>query len=158
MRVTQQTAGELVIEEGAAANLLIGLVCTGIGAVGILIGLFRGELVVVLITAVLLFYGLKTLLSARTKTHRFDRARRLVAIESKGRFGTTQRELPFDTIADVVLEKVPRSHSYYVYYVTRQGERLRWADSYDGSPENTVNAFNVAREWLGMEKRSTEAL
>ena len=157
MRVTQQTADELVIEEGAGSNLMIGMIFTGIGAVGIPIGWIQGQPLVLLVASVLVIYGLKTLLLARTKTHRFDRQRRVIAIESKGRSGTARQELPFDAIADVVLEKVPRSHSYYLYYVTKQGERIKWADSYDGSRENIVNCFNIAREWLGMEKRSTDA-
>jgi hypothetical protein len=61
--------------------------------------------------------------------------------------------LTFDDVADVVLEKVRKSHAHYVYLVTRQGERLRMADSYDGSRENTVDCFNAAREWLGMESK-----
>jgi hypothetical protein len=44
------------------------------------------------------------------------------------------------------------SQTHYLYYVTKQGERLRWADSYDGSRENIVDCFNAARDWLGMEK------
>jgi hypothetical protein len=115
MRVTQRTRDELVIEEGAGANRLIGIVCTGVGAVGILISWFRA---------------------------------------ATGRSGTVRRELPFDDIAEVALEQLRNSQTHYLYYVTKQGERLRWADSYDGSRENIVCCFNAARDWLGMEKKA----
>lgn len=154
MRVTQRTGDELVIEEGAGANRLIGIVCTGVGAVGILISWFRAGPMVAVIALIFLVYGLKTLLFSRTHTHRFDRRRRVVVLEAKGRSGTVRRELPFDDIADVALEQVRNSQTHYLYYVTKQGERLRWADSYDGSRENIVDCFNAARDWLGMEKKS----
>ena len=60
---------------------------------------------VAVIALILLVYGLKTLLFSRTHTHRFDRRRRVVVLEAKGRSGTVRRELPFDDIADVALER-----------------------------------------------------
>jgi len=43
-----------------------------------------------------------------------------------------------------------RGTSYYIYYVTKQGKRIIWAESYDGSKENTLECFYAAREFLGM--------
>jgi len=37
---------------------------------------------------------------------------------------------------------------------TKDGERIRWADSYDGSKENTLDCYNAAREWLNIEPNS----
>jgi hypothetical protein len=153
MRVAQRTGDTLVIEEGAGANAVLAAVFIGIGVVGISIGWMRGQYLIVFVASIFLFYGLKIFLYSRTKTHRFDRARRVIVIESTGRSGTTRREVTFDDVADVVLEKARKSHAHYVYLVTRQGERLRMADSYDGSRENTVDCFNAAREWLGMEAK-----
>jgi hypothetical protein len=33
--------------------------------------------------------------------------------------------------------------------VTTQGERIIWANSYDGSKENTLECFTAGREFLG---------
>lgn len=149
MRVTRRTADELVIEEGAGTNLIIGLCFLAFGVAGISIGWVKGHIGFLVIPTIFLLFGLKFLLLNRTKTHRFDRSRGIVTVESRGRLGGVRRELPFDSIEDIVLEEIRKAGSaptYYVYYVTRQGERLRWADSYDGSKENTLNCFNAGRE------------
>ena len=151
MRITQRTADALVIEEGAGPNKMIGLIFIGLGAGATVIGLAIGQIFVALVGVVLLMFGAKTLLFSRTQTHRFSRPRQVVVIESKGRSGTSLREVPFDSIADIDFENVKGSH--YIYYVTRQGERLRSADSFDGSREHTLECFNVAREWLGMKPK-----
>jgi hypothetical protein len=98
------------------------------------------------------------LLFNRTKTLRFERWRGMLAIDSKRLFGSKRRELPLDSIADIVLEEIrTRGTSYYIYYVTKQGERIIWADSYDGSKENTLECFNVTREFLGFTPGSVDA-
>jgi hypothetical protein len=153
MRVAQRTSDTLVIQEGAGTNVLIGSVSVLIGAVGALIGWTRGPALFLLIGPIFLLYGLKVLLFNRTKAHRFERERGRLAIDSKGLFTFGSRELPFDSIADIVLEEIRKAGSapsYYVYYVTKQGERIIWADSYDGSKENTLECFNAAREFLRM--------
>jgi hypothetical protein len=152
MRVTQRTADALVIAEGAGSNLMIGAVLLGLGAAAAVIGWTSDQIVAAMIGMVLFAFGAKTLLLSQVRTHRFSRQRQVVEIESRGRFGADRREVPFDSIADIQLEHVKRS--YYVYYLTKQGERLRWADSYDGSEEDTRECFNAAREWLGMEPKS----
>ena len=64
---------------------------------------------------------------------RFDLLRRLVTIESKGRWHLSdRRELPLVSIVDVVLEwKQVRGgeagRRYGVEYVTTQGERIAWS-------------------------------
>jgi len=151
MRVTLRTADELVIEEGAGANLMIGLCFLAFGVAGISIGWVKGPIGFFVIATIFLLFGLKILLLNRTKAHRFERSRGVVSVESQGRFGGARRELPFDSIEDIVLEEIRKAGSapsYYVYYVTRQGERLRWADSYDGSKENTLDCFNAGREFV----------
>lgn len=149
MRVTRRTADELVIEEGDGTNLMLGIGFLVFGGAGILIGWAKGHIGFLAIATVFLLLGLKFLLFNRTKTHRFDRSRGVVTVESRGRLGGVRRELPFDSIQDIVLEEIRKggsAPSYYVYYVTRQGERLRWADSYDGSKEDTLDCFNAGRE------------
>jgi hypothetical protein len=82
----------------------------------------------------------------------------MLAIDSKGLLGATRRELPLDSIADIVLEEIRgrNTPSYYVYYVTTQGERIIWADSYDGSKENTLECLNAARDFLRLAPASQE--
>ena len=86
------------------------------------------------------------------RTHRFDRLRRKVTIEAKGLWKSEVREIPFESIADVVVEKAGRKNppSLYVYYVMRDGERIRWAESYDGAKEETLECASAAREVLGL--------
>jgi hypothetical protein len=153
MRVAQRTSDTLVIEEGTGTNVIIGSFSIVIGAVGALVGWTRGLTLFLIIGPIFLLYGLKVLLFNRTKAHRFERQRGMLAIDSKGLLGSGSRELPLDSIADIVLEEIRKAGSapsYYVYYVTKQGERIIWADSYDGSKENTRECFNAAREFLGM--------
>ena len=153
--MSQHTGETLVIEEGAGTNLMIGLVAVVLGAAGTSIGWLRGQIGFLVIAPIFVLFGLKILLFNRTKTHRFERWRGVVVIESKGRLGVVRRELPFDSIEDIVLEETRKAGSaphYYVYYVTKHGERLRWAESYDGSRENTLDSFNAARECLGMRR------
>jgi hypothetical protein len=42
--------------------------------------------------------------------------------------------LLLDRIADVVLEGIRGrgAASYYIYYVTAEGERIKWSDFYEG--------------------------
>jgi hypothetical protein len=149
MRITRRTGDDLVIEEGAGANRMIGLCFLALGVGGMSVGWVKGHVGFFMIAAIFLLFGLRLLLFTPTKTHHFERSRGLVTIESRGRLGGSRRELPFDSIEDIVLEEIRKAGSapsYYVYYVTRQGERLRWADSYDGSKENTTDCFNAGRE------------
>ncbi len=149
MQVTRRTGDDLVIEEGTGTNRIIGFCFLAFGVGGISVGWVKGHVGFSMIAAIFLLFGLKLLLLTRTKTHHFERSRGLVTIESRGRLGGSRRELPFDSIEDIVLEEIRKAGSapsYYVYYVTRQGERLRWADSYDGSKENTTDCFNAGRE------------
>lgn len=149
MRVTRRTADELVIEEGAGTNLMIGLCLLTFGVAGISIGWVKGHIGFFVIATLVLLFGLKFLLLNRTKTHRFERSRGVVTVESQGRLGGVRRELPFDSIEDIVLEEIRKggsAPSYYVSYVTKQGERLRWTDSYDGSKKDTMDCFHAGRE------------
>jgi hypothetical protein len=150
MRVTQRTPDVLVIEEGAGTKIIIGSLCFGVGALFVLIGWSQAGWFFVIVGGFFALFGLKMLLFNRTRTHRFERWRGILGIESKGPWGSERRELPLDSIADIILEEIRnRGTSYYVYYVTRQAERIIWADSYDGSKENTLECFNAAREFLG---------
>ena len=150
MRITQRTADALVIEEGAGTNLILGIALFGLGTAAAVIGWTSGQIIGSLIGLVFLIFGAKTLLFAKVRTHKFSRFGKSIVIESRRRFGTDRRELSFADIADIQLEQVKRS--YYVYYLTMQGERLRMADSYDGNEEHTRECFTAAREWLGLER------
>ena len=149
MHVSQRTDDILVIEESPSTNLLLGSAFCGFGVVGMLL-VWKAGIPALLIGVIFLGVGLKLLLFGRTTTHRFERWRAAVVIESRSRSGAARRELPFDQIAEIAVEKAPKGHSYYVYYVTRDGERIRWSDTYDGSEERTRECANAARAWLGM--------
>jgi hypothetical protein len=76
--------------------------------------------------------GLYIVLFAPPTTHRFERSRGLLRIDSKRLWQSERRELPLDHIADVVLnEKRVRGGEaglrYWVEYVITQGERIPWS-------------------------------
>ena len=151
MRVTQRTQDMLVIEEGAGTAIFLGSICLGAGAISVIIGWTNEKWLFVIVGTVFALFGLKLLLFNRAKTHRFERWRGMLAIDSKGLLGSGRRELPLDSIADVVLEEVRGRYgrSYDIYYVTKQGERIIWATTYDGSKANTLECFQAGREFLG---------
>ena len=147
MRVTR-TFDVLVIEEDANTSRLLGWALVAFGAAFTAVGWRTAQPVIVIAAMVLFGFGVHSVLFATVKTHRFDRHRRVIVVESKHRTGTAMRELPFDTIKDVIVER--GRQSYYLYYVTTQGERIRLADSYDGDKEGTLASFHAAREYLGL--------
>jgi hypothetical protein len=104
-------------------------------------------------------FGLKIFLFNRTRTHRFECWRGMLAIDSKGLLRSDRRELPLDRIVDVVIEEIRGrgGPSYYIYYVTAEGERIEWSEFYDGSKENTFECFNAAREFLGLAPSLVDA-
>jgi hypothetical protein len=153
MRISQNSPA-LVIEEGAETRQILGAALALFGIAGIAIGWFNAQTAFLLISPLLLLYGLKMLLFGKTTTHRFDRSGRSIIIESANRFGTAQRTLRFDDIADVSVEEIRKAGSapsYYVHYVTTSGERIRWADSFDGSKEKTLECAEAARQVLGLK-------
>lgn len=158
MRVTRRTGDTLVIEEGTGTKLLLGGGSLAIGAFGAVMWWVKGELLFLIVGAIFVFYGAKVLLFHRTQTHRFERWRGKLAIDAKGLWGTRRRELPLDSIADIVIEEIrtPRTISYYLYHVTKDGQRIRWAETYDGSKENALECLRQVREFLGMPAAPTE--
>lgn len=152
MRVTRRTGDTLVVEEGTGTKLFLGWGLLAMGSFGVLIWWKDGEPLFLIVGALLALYGAKTLLFHRTRTHRFERWRGRLTIDAKGLWGTRRRELPLLSIADIVLEEIrsTRMTSYYIYYVTRDGQRIRWADTYDGSTENILECWREARKFLGL--------
>ena len=152
MRVTQRAEDMLVIDEGAGTAIFFTSICLGVGAIAVIIGWTNEKWLFVIVGTVFALFGLKIFLFNRTRTHRFERWRGMLAIDSKGLFRLDRRELPLDHIADVVIEEIRGrgAPSYYIYYVTAEGERIKWSDFYDGSKENTLECFQAAREFLGM--------
>jgi hypothetical protein len=163
VRVARHTPETLVVEQGAGNNRIIGICCGGAGVVGLLLA-WQGEwdgdapkvVLGALVGTIFAVYGFKILLFDRTNTDRFERGRDTVVIESSGLWGVKKRELPFDRIGDVVIEKVGRGPSYYVYFVTKDGERISWSNTYDGSKENTFECFHAGREFLRLPKAAGE--
>jgi|OpeIllAssembly_1097287.scaffolds.fasta_scaffold72841_1 hypothetical protein len=155
MRVIQRTADTLVVED--SPDILLGAILAALGSIGILVAWTKGpSWLFVLVCAVFLLIGLKFLLFARTTTHRFDRWRGLITIDSKGLWQSKrrERELPFDSIADVVLEKKQvrggaAGLRYWVEYVTTNGERIAWSD-FTSSKDDKVECIQVVRAFLGI--------
>ena len=108
MLVTERSMGTLIVEEGKSSSLIVGGSSAGIGAVLVAIGGVKGEYLMIAVGAVFLFYGVKALLFSRAHTHRFDRLRRKVVIEARGLWKAERREIPFEHIADIVVEKAGR--------------------------------------------------
>jgi|SRR3990172_4530594 len=152
MRVTQRTPDTLVVEEGAGTASFFVLLCLGAGAIAVIIGWTNEKWLFVIVGTIFALYGLKIFLFDQTRTHQFERWRGMLAIDSKGLFRLDRRELPLDHIADVVIEEIRGrgAPSYYIYYVTAAGERIKWSDFYDGSKDNTFECFQAAREFLGI--------
>lgn len=151
MRVIRRTADELILEESAGTNLTIGLAFVALGVAGISIGWVNGHIGFGAGGTIFLLFGSKTFVLNRTKAHHFERWRNVVTVHSKNRFGDVRRELPFDSITDIVLEEIRKAGSapsYYVYYVTKQGERIRWTVSYDGAKEHTLECFQAGRQFV----------
>lgn len=151
MRVTRNTPDTLIIEEGTGTKIFLGLSLIAIGTFGVFIWWKDGEPLFLIVGSVFALYGLKMLLFHRTQTHRFERWRGKLITESKGLWGSRRHELPLDRIADVVLEEIrSRGTSYYIYHITKDGQRICWAKTYDGSKTNTLECFREARKFLGM--------
>jgi hypothetical protein len=153
MRVTQHTTDTLIIEEGLRTKIVGGLSFVVIGGLASFIGWIRGPIELVYPGLIFVLAGLVYLLFGKTHTHRFERWRGMLAIDSRTVWGSRRRELPLASIANVEFEEVrsPRSGpSYYIYYVTTQGERIPWAGTYDGSRRNTYRCYRTARQFLGM--------
>lgn len=153
MRLTKKSPDNLVIDEGAATRVIVSVAFVVMGALGFLMGWIKGPPEFLFFSPLFMLIGVYYLLFKKSNTHRFERWRGMVVIDSKGLLGSTQRELPLANIADIVLDERRRPGKvtlYRVYYVTTQGERILWADSHDGSDENTFECFRAAREFLGM--------
>ena len=156
MRVTERTSDVLVMEESASSIYLFGAVFGGMGVLLLVAAWVTNNWLFVLVGGIFTFFGLKILLFGRVRTHRFERSRLdpdrgRVAITSRGLWKTEQQELPFNRIADVVIETPSRrKRSHYLHYVTTQGERIGWGDYYEGSEEDVVECFRSAREFMGL--------
>ena len=152
MQITQSSP-ILVIEEGRDTGVILGALFSLFGVAGLAVGWFNAQTAFLLLSPVFLLFGMKLLLFGTTRTHRFDRNGGAITIASANRFGTTERHLRFDDIADIWVEEIRKAGSaptYYVHYVTTAGERIRWADSYDGSKEKTMECVDAARDVLGL--------
>ena len=151
MHVTQRTPDTLVVEEGAGTAIFFTSICLGVGAIAVMIGWTIEKWLFVIVGAIFALFGLKNFLFGQTRMHRFERWRGMLTIDSKGLFRSHRRELPLDSIADVVLEELRGrgGPSYYIHYVTATGERIKWSDYYEGKA-NTLECFHAAREFLGI--------
>jgi hypothetical protein len=100
MRVTQRTPDTLVVEEAPGTAILNGSICLGIGAILVIIGVIIGwtneNWMFVIAGAVFALCGLKIFLFNRTRTHRFQRWRGMIAIDSKGLWQSERREREMD--------------------------------------------------------------
>lgn len=149
MRVAQRTSDSLVIED--APDIVLGAGAAGLGVLAILIGWIEElEWIVLAVGILFVLFGLKMLLFSPTTTHRFDRRRGVVAIETRKRWRVPLlRELPLDSIAEVVLVEKGESGNlrYWVEYVSTQGERIAWSD-FTGSKSDKVQCVEAVREFL----------
>ena len=150
MHVTQRTPDTLV-EEGAGTAIFFVLFCLGVGAISVVIGWTNEKWLFVIVGTIFALYGLKIFLFGQTRMHRFERWRGVLTIDSKGLFRSRRRELPLDSIADIVLEEIRGrgGPSYYIHYVTATGERIKWSDYYEAQA-NTLECYHAAREFLGI--------
>ena len=96
MRLTQRTQDMLVIEEGAGTAIFLGSICLGAGAISVIIGWTNEKWLFVIVGTVFALFGLKIFLFNRTRTHRFERWRGMLAIDSKGLWQSERREREMD--------------------------------------------------------------
>ena len=155
MRVIHRTPETLIVEDGP--NLLVGSICLGLGSFGVLIGWTQGpSWLFVIVGTVFVLLGLRFFILARTTTHRFERRRGLMTIESKGLWQSErrERELRLDSIADVVLEKKQvrggeTGVRYWIEYVTTEGEHVPWS-AFTSSKEDKLECIQAVRDFLGI--------
>jgi hypothetical protein len=153
MRVTQRMAETLVVEN--VPDRLMGWMCLGLGLFGVLVaGAQRTNWLFGIVGTAFVLVGLWMLAVARTITHRFDRPRGLITMDSKSpwRAARRERELRLDRIADVVLQqKQVRGGEagirYCVEYVTTQGEHIAWS-AYTSSKDDKIECVQAVREFL----------
>jgi hypothetical protein len=96
----------LVIEEDAGMAVFMGAICLGVGAISVINGWTNEKWLFVIVGTVFALFGLKIFLFNRTRTHRFERWRGMLVVDSKGLVRSGRRELPLDRIADVVIEEI----------------------------------------------------
>jgi hypothetical protein len=155
MRVTHRTPETLVVED--RPDLLAGLLFIGLGSFAVLVGWSQGpSWLFVIVGTVFILVGLRFFILARTRTHRFERQRGLMTMESKGLWQSErrERELRLDSIADVVLEKKQVKGGdagirYWVEYVTTEGERIPW-NAFTSSKDDKLECIRAVREFLGI--------
>lgn len=154
MRVTRRTVDTLIFEDPARNHVWFGLLFAGIGLVVLLIAWTRsGEWVLWVVGAAFALAGLKVALFARTTTHRFERHRKLITIESNGWWDSDRRELPYSAISDIVIDEIQRKGPrYQVAYLSAQGERILWLDDHSKSRDIVQEHMDIAREFLGFAK------
>ncbi len=158
MRVTQRMAETLVVED--APDRLFGWMLLGFGLFGVLVAGAQGaNWLFGIVGTVFALFGLWKLVVARTITHRFDRGRGLMTMESTGpwRASRRERELRLDSIADVILEKKhvrggEAGVRYWVEYVTTQGEHIPWS-AFTSSKDDKIGCVQAVREFLGIATR-----
>ena len=156
MHVTQRTPDTLVVEEGAGTAIFFVLFCLGGGAISVVIGWTNEEWLFVIVGTIFALYGLKIFLFGQTRMPSIRALARRAYEDSKGLFRSRRRELPLDSIADILLEEIRGrgGPSYYIHYVTATGERIKWSDYYKGKA-NTLECFHAAREFLGIADAAT---
>ena len=108
-------------------------------------------MVFVIVGTIFALYGLKIFLFGQTRMHRFERWRGMLTIDSKGLFRSRRRELPLDSIADIVLEEIRGrgSMSYYIHYVTATGKRIQ-VERLLRRKGKYARMLSRAREFLGI--------
>jgi hypothetical protein len=144
--------GTLAVEDGPGEAILFGSIVVGVGAIAAVLGWSQGpNWIFVIVGVIFVLVGLKIALFARKTTHRFERGRGHVSIDSKGLWGSDRYELRLDDIVDVVLDEVRRkSTSYQVFYITANGERVAWSDDYTNSKDDKLECMQAVREFLGI--------
>jgi hypothetical protein len=153
MRVTQRTAETLIVADDP--DRLLGSICLGLGLLGVLAGSAQGTGALFrIVGTVFMLAGLWMLVAARTITHRFDRSRGLMTMESKSLWRVARRELRLDGIADVVLEQRQvrggeAGIRYWIEYVTTQGEHIPWS-ARTSSKDDKIECVRAVREFLGI--------
>ena len=155
MRVTHRTPDTLVVEDGP--DLLAGLLCLGLGSFAVVVGWSQGpSWLFVIVGTVFILVGLRFFILARTRTHRFERQRGLMTIDSKGLWQSRrrERELRLDSIADVVLESKQVKGGdagirYWVEYVTTEGQHIPWS-AFTTSKDDKLECIQAVRGFLGI--------
>jgi hypothetical protein len=166
MRITRQSAAELLLEDSGRGLLFIAAMCIGIAAISAFFAAREGKVAAALIVLTAFgAAGVVMLRRAREQTHHFDLRRETLTIASRPALalGAAAWEVethPLSSLADVVVEESSsapsgRTHSYTyrLVYVFADGARRPLLPYYTSGRSQYAALQETLRALLRRQRR-----